>query len=159
MIDLSLATNFCKDVCAKCNIDFTIPIVVNNRLTSTIARITYSDISTPSELQLSRTFIENADAAAAHEILIHECAHYIACKKTGIRQGHNGYFKSIVSFLGGNASAATYKMFYKPSAYKYTVYCPNCGFLFGVNRRTKIINNISLYRCKKCKSFLNYTKE
>lgn len=154
MIDLTLATNFCKELCAKCNVDFTIPITINNRLTSTIARITYKDISTPSELQLSRAFLENANATDAHEILIHECAHYIACKQTGMRQGHNNHFRSIVSFLGGNATSASYKTSYKPSAYKYAVYCPKCGFLFGANRRTKTINNISTYICKNCKSHL-----
>lgn len=85
----------CEDAFAIVGLEFDLPVLINSRLTKTLGRCIYKrcgDQVYPLRIEFSRQFIETSTEQCIQDVILHECAHAIACIETGERQGHNTYF-------------------------------------------------------------------
>lgn len=132
------------------NIKVDFPIVVNNRLSSTLARVVYIN-NKVDRLEYNKMLVRNSsNEAEIIDIIKHECAHIIAFKRTGEYQGHNEYFKKICKEIGcGNLERAVQTNF----RHKYEFICPTCNtVVYATERKSKTFRKImeGLCTCSKC---------
>lgn len=147
----------CIEVFKIVNLDFSLPIVINGRLTKTLGRCIYQRVYgkvAPIRLEFSRQFLETATPHSIDEVIKHECAHAIACIKTGENQGHNNYFKNVCLQIGTTnytTSTSVERTVSDNKIYKYTVICKKCCNICGYYHRAgNVIKNPSCYYCSKC---------
>ena len=132
------------------NIKVDFPVVVNNRLSRTLARVVYKNNKIDC-LEYNKMLVRNSsNEAEVIDITKHECAHIIAFKRTGERQGHNEYFKKVCKEIGcGNLESAVQTNF----RYKYEFICPTCDtVVYATERKSKTFRKImeGLCMCSKC---------
>ena len=132
------------------NIKVDFPIIVNNRLSRTLARVVYKNNKIDS-LEYNKILVRNSsNESEVIDIIKHECAHIIAFKRTGQRQGHNEYFKKVCKEIGcGNLESAVQTNF----RYKYEFICPTCNMVvYGTERKDKRFKDTleGYYVCNKC---------
>ena len=132
------------------NIKVDFPVVVNNRLSRTLARVVYKNNKIDC-LEYNKMLVRNSsNEAEVIDIIKHECAHIIAFKRTGERQGHNEYFKKVCKEIGcGNLESAVQTNF----RYKYEFICPTCDtVVYATERKSKTFRKImeGLCMCSKC---------
>ena len=166
MMTLKEIERRCKDAFAVAGLDlsyFGIDIAINSRLTRTLGRCMYKrrgEEVFPYRIEFSRKFIETSTAQCIQDVILHECAHAIACIETGDRQGHNAYFKRVCAKLGTTNDGTTTeveldKAVSEAQVYKYFVVCKECGQVCGkYHRAGKVIKNIEFYHCS-CGGNLN----
>ena len=57
-------TNYCKEVCGNANVEFSIPVSINGRLTRTLGRVhstrNVNGYVTPQRMEFSRQFLETS---------------------------------------------------------------------------------------------------
>lgn len=143
--------------CQTMKVELDTPILINNRLRTTLGRVCYKRVNNddeeailPSKIEFSKNFILNSSDEDIKEVILHEAAHYIAITLTGERHGHDKYFKSICEKIG-TANDKTFFVDKENSIKtKYTVKCPHCGFENAYSRRGKVINNVENYSCGVC---------
>lgn len=132
------------------NIKVDFPIVVNNRLSRTLARVVYKNNKIDS-LEYNKILTRNSsNEAEVIDIIKHECAHIIAFKRTGQRQGHNEYFKKVCKEIGCEGSGRTRQTNFR---YKYEFVCPVCNdVVYASEYRNKTFKNVMEGRCycSKC---------
>lgn len=128
--------------CAKAGTPCTVPIIINGRLTATLGRVHYINscgTEHVNKIEIARKLVESASDDDCRDIILHECAHYIAFVRTGVRHGHDAYFKRVCAELGTNDDkCATNVNWVKPDSevYKYNIYCSKCGELICNRNRT-----------------------
>ena len=132
------------------NIKVDFPIIVNNRLSRTLARVVYIN-NKVDRLEYNKILARNTcNEAEVIDIIKHECAHIIAFKRTGERQGHNEYFRKVCKEIGcGNLESAVQTNF----RYKYEFICPTCDtVVYATERKSKTFRKImeGLCMCSKC---------
>ena len=158
-------TNFLKENAAKLGHDFDIPVKINARFSSTLGAMRYihnwDGTDTPTSIDISKQLIENASDKSIESTLLHELAHWVAIVEDPYSQahGHDAVFKEICHRLGCDNDKTTANVEYlvnEAKIHKYSVYCPDCGFLRGYARKGKVLKNIHAYRCPKCGSGIYY---
>ena len=145
----------CTEVFKIVNLDFSLPIIINGRLTKTLGRCVYQRICgkvTPIRLEFSRQFLETATPHSIEEVIKHECAHAIACIEKGENQGHNSYFKSVCQRIGTNNDGiftTVERTVLNDKLYKYTIICKDCCNICGYYHRAgNVVKYPSRYTCK-----------
>ena len=134
------------------NIKVDFPIIVNNRLSRTLARVVYVN-NKVDRLEYNKMLARStSNEAEVIDIIKHECAHIIAFKRTGERQGHNEYFRKVCKEIGcGNLESAVQTNF----RYKYEFICPTCNrVVYQSERKSKVFKGIIRgdYRCSRCET-------
>lgn len=157
MYDLNRVTKEFNEACLKAGVTNTNPVKLNGRLTRTLGRVRWLEKEDGEieliDIEFSKQLLETASDRSIRDVILHEAAHLIAFKRTGIQHGHDSYFKAICAELGTtNDKCSGYVETVKAVKYKYTIVCPNCGVLGGYNRMCKTVRNISACSCKKCNS-------
>ena len=130
-------TNICTEACAKCDVEFTVPVVINSRLRKTLGRCHFEMINGlcyPTKIEISKSLLELAEDSLIMDVILHECAHYITTASTFEKHGHDALFKHFCLKIGTNNYTPVTRMTYKnkdghKSFYKYSVYCKKCGKL------------------------------
>lgn len=134
------------------NIKVDFPIIVNNRLSSTLARVVYIN-NKVDRLEYNKMLVRNtSNEAEVIDIIKHECAHIIAFKRTGQRQGHNEYFKKVCKEIGCEGAGRARQTNFR---FKYEFICPTCNrVVYATERKSKTFKNVieGLCRCSKCKT-------
>lgn len=159
MYDIERLKSEITEVCEKADCKLLVPVLINGRLSRTLARVMYQRVGgtcRATAFEFSKMYLENSDDAAIHQTLLHECAHYISWYRTRECHGHDAYFRQICAEIGcidDRAISKTEGLKSAEQAYKYAVYCSNCGYLGGYSRMTKTLKYIGLCRCKKCGNY------
>jgi predicted SprT family Zn-dependent metalloprotease len=84
-----------------------VPINVNNRLKSTIARYRYYGNRRPYDFEFGRYIMNVEDKKALDDVAIHEYAHWYQASVLKSDSGHNPEFRQIVKSLGSDNYHAT----------------------------------------------------
>ena len=79
-----------------------VPINVNNRLKSTIARYRYYNNRRPYDFEFGRYIMNVEDKKALEDVAIHEYAHWYQASVLKTDSGHNPEFRQIVKSLGSD---------------------------------------------------------
>ena len=149
-------TEMCTGICKEVGHKFDIPVKINKRLTSTLARVMYVSFGEnyiKSEMiEFSAKFLESADADAVMKVARHECAHYLVTETTHEKHGHDKMFKEMCKKLKCQNDKVYFeytKTIPDTEFYKYIVKCQECGAIVGkYHRAGKVVKNINNYRCK-----------
>ena len=167
MYDLERVQNEVKETLVKANASLltNVPIQLNGRLTRCLGRIMYRGANGkvyPTRIEFSKLLLEDTHDETIYQVILHECAHYIAWYRTGERHGHDLLFKQICAEIGCTNDGAKCDIEELRSAeqhYKYAIYCPNCGFIGGYSRWSNTLESLPYCTCKKCGSQeLSYVK-
>ena len=149
-------TEYCKEVCGKVNVEFSIPISINGRLTRTLGRVHSTRVNgsvTPQRMEFSRQFLETSSDESIQQVIKHECAHYLVTATTHESHGHDAVFKQMCAAIGCEADKTSTEVERVVEIRdKYEVFCPNCGKIGGFSRMCKTIQNIEHCTCRKCNS-------
>lgn len=151
-------TEKCKEVCARADIPFTIPVQINGRLTRTLGRFMYTmnqktELLTPVRIEFSRQLLQTATDASIISVIEHECAHYLVAVKTGMQHGHDKVFQAACALIGcTNDKPRTQVERTVAVRSKYEVWCDVCHEVVGEYARwCKTLENIDYCTCNKCK--------
>ena len=132
------------------NIKVDFPIIVNNRLSRTLARVVYTN-NKINRLEYNKILVRNSsNESEIIDIIKHECAHIIAFKRTGECQGHNEYFKKVCKEIGCDCPEKQRQTNFR---YKYEFICPTCNrVVYQSERKSKTFKDImeGLCMCSKC---------
>lgn len=168
MMNINDMKILCETACRKYNIPFTLPIVINKRFKRTLGQVTYEYQGqikgvVPIKFEISEALLQSCPDNQVKNVVLHECAHYIAAIVTKENHGHDAYFKSICHTIGTTNDGTYYKDEEITKTLskldKYIIYCPKCGALGGYQRMCATLRNIESCYCKKCKSYgLYYTE-
>ena len=79
-----------------------VPINVNNRLKSTIARYRYYNNRRPYDFEFGRYIMNVENKKALDDVAIHEYAHWYQASVLKTDSGHNPEFRQIVKSLGSD---------------------------------------------------------
>ena len=160
MYNLERVQNEVLETFKKANVSLlaNVPIQLNGRLTRCLGRVMYRSISGktyPTRIEFSKLLLEDTHDETIHQVILHECAHYIAWYRTGERHGHDAMFKQICAEIGctnDGAKCDVEELRTAEKHYKYAIYCPNCGFIGGMSRWGSTLENLPYCTCKKCGS-------
>lgn len=147
-----------EEVCRKANVRFDIPVKLNRKLTRTLGRVhqeCHNGIWEPVSVEFSKQLLETASDKSIRDVVLHETAHVITTIRTGESHGHNNYFKAVCAEIGTSNDGAKTKVERTVAAsalYKYSINCPKCGNIGGMNRMCKTLKEIEFCGCKKCGS-------
>ena len=156
----------CVTACSKYNIEFRLDIEVNPRLTRTLGRVTQTCAGgkwRPTKFELSQRLLDNGSNTAIRDVVLHECAHYIAVEVTRENHGHDAYFRSICHTLGTDNDQTQYRAWSLNDTIakdKYTIRCTTCNEdRGGYARMCPTLKRLDECYCKKCGKFtLTYTQ-
>lgn len=163
-------TKICKSACFCYDMTFDLKIELNARLTRTLGRVKLAAMPdgtwVPTQFEISKKAFEEATADSLRDIVLHECAHYIATKRTGQNHGHDEYFKNICRRIGTSAENTTIKATFKKEdnigkpAHKYSIFCKTCNKEIGNrDKMCPVLRDIDNCYCKKCGQYnLYYTQ-
>ena len=145
----------CQGLSAQFNDTFNIPIVINGRLTRTLGRCCYHNL-TPDRIEISKNVATYCSAEEITQILKHEWVHYYITKITNERHGHDALFRSYCSKIGCAADKPKVELeglkANRDIISKYTVTCEGCGKKYYYNRMTKKLRDLSFCFCAECNS-------
>ena len=165
MYDLARVKEEFNEVCDAAGCPCTVPIEINSRLSTTLGRVDSLNTGgyvTPLKVMFSKSLITTATDEDIRQIVLHEAAHYIAIMRTHEHHGHDSYFKDICAEIGCTNDGATYMteaIKADDKLMRYSIYCPNCGYIKGQGRFTSLLRNLSQFECSKCGSDeLSYIK-
>lgn len=144
-----------------------IALSINGRLTKTQGRCiskAYMGAYYPEKIEISRQLLETGTEQAIIDVIYHECAHALVTIETAEPHGHDAVFKAVCQKIGATRDKASGYVERKENVavdeiYKYTVYCPNCGFIGGYSKMGKRLKNINDCFCGKCNGGNLYYKQ
>ena len=84
-----------------------VPININNRLKSTIARYRYYENRRPYDFEFGRYIMNVENKKALDDVAIHEYAHWYQASVLKTDSGHNSEFRQIVKSLGSDNYKST----------------------------------------------------
>lgn len=84
-----------------------VPINVNNRLKTTIARYRYYNNRRPYDFEFGRYIMNVENKKALDDVAIHEYAHWYQASVLKTDSGHNSEFRQIVKSLGSDNYKST----------------------------------------------------
>ncbi len=149
----------CNRYCGKCGVRFNGTVVINKRLTRTLGQcISIYDPSVeiwyPTRIEISQQLLNTSTDESIKSVIAHECAHYVACKETGEKHGHDALFRSYCNRIGttnNTPTTAVQRTVPPESIYKYTIYCSKCGkFLGGRQRVCRVTKDSADFRSQCC---------
>lgn len=165
MYDLVRVKKEFNEVCDLAGCPCTVPVEINSRLSTTLGRVDSLNAGgyvTPLKVMFSKSLINTATDEDIRQIILHEAAHYIAIIRSHEHHGHDAYFKDICAEIGCTNDGATYMteaIKADDKLMRYSIYCPNCGYLAGQGRFTSLLRNLEHCTCKRCGGDnLSYTK-
>lgn len=149
-------TEMCQKICAEVGHEFTLPIKINKRLTTTLGRVKYiktGDYVRSTLMEFSYQFLSTSTFDSIQEVVQHECAHYLVTEETHQKHGHDATFKAMCARIHCTNDKAIYYSLERNVAeteiYKYFVKCKKCENIVGkYHRAGKIVKNPELYTCK-----------
>ena len=158
-------TEMCKEICAKVNYDFTIPVKINKRLTRTLGRVSWirtNDYVRNTLMEISYQLLTTATEESIWAVVAHECAHYLVIEETHENHGHDAVFKAMCARIGCTNDGTIYydlcRTTPESSIFKYFVTCKKCGNIVGkYHRAGKIVQHPDWYKCK-CGGDLDVTQ-
>lgn len=125
------------------NIDLTVPIEVNGRLSSALGRfISYR--GQPRKIELSKTLLEDYDANTIFDVLNHELIHYALCTLKKPYHDHQAYFIDTCKKLNVSLSGVI-------QAKRVYQYQCDCRILESPTRK-----HLKHYHCADCKGGFTY---
>lgn len=149
----------CTLACAKYDVEFNVNITINARLTRTLGRV-ISEVQEngewrPTKFELSKQLVEQGTEDTIRDVVLHECAHYIAIETSREAHGHDAYFRSICYRIGTTNDGMVTKdaKFKLPEEkrHKYSVYCNHCNeFVGGFAKMCPTLKHIDECYCKRC---------
>ncbi len=110
------------------------------------------------EIRVSDRLVER-HPGKVEEILKHELGHAIVIKECGKdAKPHGEEWKSAMEEMGVENPEATHDL--DLAEYRYVIVCSNedCDMKMGRHRRSKLVKNVGLYRCKDCGGTLKRKK-
>ncbi len=161
MYDLSRLQKEVKEVCENAGVKLKVPVQINTRLRTTLGQVCYTG-DDPTKIEFSQQLLDTSTDEAIRQVLLHECAHYICDVRDGTSHGHDAYFRAVCKEIGCVNNKTTYRVERLRGCgpvYKYEVYCPECGYIKGYNRKGHILKNLSHCHCNKCGSYNLYYKQ
>ena len=145
----------CEQLSRHFGDEFDIPVYEDDTLPATTLGICrYARGLRPFEIGINPMLIKSNNVKDIMNTIKHEWAHYYMAK-TGrytyrTRIWHNKEFKELCAKIGCNGEPHTPEGYedYAKAAYKYIVYCTDCGkILGGYQKQGKILKNIKLGLC------------
>ena len=147
-----------KDIIAECerlsnmmNVDFDLPVRINNRLTRTLGRVCYEG-GVPYVMEISGPMLKTCTDASIIEVVRHEWAHWYAWVASGEIHGHDQYFRDICHKIDCTHDRSRNKVERlvsdKPIS-KYTITC-GCGQQWHYARMCDTIRHIDYCSCPNC---------
>lgn len=145
------------DACEGVGVKVQVPIMANGRLTRTLGRV-HSERKAgepwkATRVEFSKQLLETSTDETIRDVILHEAAHYVVVTRTGESHGHDAVFKAACAELGTTNDGTTTKVESTVAAtalYKYTIDCPRCGNIGGMNRMCKTLREINWCTCRKC---------
>lgn len=134
---------------------FSIPVLLNGRLSKTLGRVhfTQSNINgelSPLKMEFSKKFLEIGSNEEIKKVIAHEWAHYYLTKTTKENHGHDNAFNRLSAEMGGNTGTSLEIENFKET-YKYIAYCEECGAMAGGYARAgKVVKTPYLYKSRCC---------
>ena len=125
MYDIERVTKEFSDTLEKAGCKLDVPVTINGRLTSTLGRVIYRG-NNPYKVEFSKQFLGTSTDDCIYQVILHEAAHFIAAKRSGVCHHHDGYFKQICAEIGcTNDQTKTHveRTVALEKIYKYVVYC------------------------------------
>ena len=159
---VEIITALCVEYCARCGVEFNAPVAINPALTRTLGRCFIqsafnTDFWRPYKMEFSQILLETGTDQCIKDVIMHECAHYVATYKTNKNHGHDAIFKAYCAQIGTTNDGTQFFNFErKPdvkmdAVWRYTLYCEKCGsFLGGKSRNSKTLQNIHQYHSTCC---------
>lgn len=149
-------TKICEEICADAGHKFTIPVIINKRLTRTLGRVVWirnNNYVRNSSMEFSYEFLLTSSLDSIKAVVAHECAHYLVIEETHESHGHDAVFKSMCSRIGCTNDGTVYKgisrLVPETQIYKYFVTCEDCGAVVGkYHRAGKVVQHPENYTCK-----------
>lgn len=131
--------------------ELTIPVVVNGRLTRTMGRFKYrvrnSDgYKTPISIELSKYFVKNNDSTTIFQVLKHELVHYALFMKDEPNSDGHPHFENELKRLGVVSQDTIHHLNIKVKPANQVVYqCLDCKSKF--KRRRRLSHDGKYHRC------------
>ena len=158
---VEIITALCVEYCAKCGVEFNAPVSINPALTRALGRCFIRATARtgwrPYKMEFSQTMLKIGTDECIKNVIMHECAHYVATYITRENHGHDAIFKAYCAQIGTTNDGTQFFNFEtKPNVkmdaiWRYTMYCEKCGdFLGGRARNSKTLQNIHQYHSNCC---------
>lgn len=154
MMTISQIKKVCDVACDRYGINFYLDININTRFTRTLGRVTYNidanNRCKPTKFELSKQLLETSTDGQILDVVLHECAHFIAIELTGEPHHHDAYFKKICHTIGtSNDAPSTDDVNIK---YRYDIFCKDCNKrIGGYSRMCATLRRLDECYCKNCK--------
>ena len=113
---------------------FSIPVTINGRLTSTFGRVFHRrelDGYKPLRMEFSKQLLETASDESIVDVIKHEWCHYYITKTTKQNHGHDWDFKRLCYRIGCGGSPTTAIERVVEVKEKYELFCSDCGKKVG----------------------------
>ena len=157
MYDIKRIEARCKELSAKVNDTFNIPVELNGRLTRTLGRVTQMQagkIWKSTKMEISKALLATATDESVEAVIDHEWAHYYVTKSTGEYHGHDSAFKRVCAMIGctnDGTQTRVERTVSESAMYKYVVRCNNCNEdIAFYTRMCSTLKNIDECYCKRC---------
>ena len=152
---ISEIEKICKNGCKKYGIKFDIPIEISNRMKTTYGYVEFKidrekeKKYKPLKIVFAKFLFEEGNQSELINTILHELAHYIVLKQYPTKNhGHDKIWKKVAKDLGIKPNMyANSKDLGNPPKPKYVVKCCSCGATSNYYRKSKVIKNLSSYRC------------
>lgn len=144
-------TEICSKICADAGYEFTIPVRINKRLTSTLGRVKYivrGGRCYNESMEFSYKFLDSSSLDDIMNVIKHECAHYLTTAETQEHHGHDQVFKAMCARIGCVNDKTFYTGGDLTDQYKYVITCQKCHKNFTRSRKCKITEHPEDYQCK-----------
>ena len=160
MMGLKDLYKICYDLSEQFGDEFSVPIVINNRLTSTLgqslAKWNHEEgYMYPTGIEISGRALRDLCDEDIIDVVKHEWTHYYLTKTDPtVRHGHDMVFKDLCKKTGCNGDPdmeiRTRDGRSVLRTHKYTVICPKCGEIAGYDRMCRTLKRIDLAEHTAC---------
>lgn len=154
--NLEMVIEECKRLSDIKGDEFSIRVVVNGRLSTTLGRVLstkniVTGACTAKQMEISKKLLDFGTDNDIKKVIAHEWCHYYLTKTTEEFHGHNKLFKELCSEMGGTTGTSTVIEGYKDIKHKYETYCSCCGNMVGTySRAGNTIKNPENYQSSCC---------
>ena len=156
MLNEKEITILCQEICTKVGYDFTIPVKINKRLTSTLGRVSWiktNGFVRSTLMEFSYKFLCTATIDSIQDVIAHECAHYLVIAETHENHGHDTIFKEMCAKINcindGAICHSLSRTVPETEIYKYFAICDDCKKIVGKYYRAgKVVQHPEHFNCK-----------
>ena len=133
------------------NVNFRLPVRINNRLTRTLGRVCFTD-GTPYVMEFSGPMLKTCSKDSIIQVIRHEWAHWYCWIETGKIHGHDAFFRNVcrkINCTHERSQNTVEKLVGAKPITKYTVSC-SCGKTWDYARMCNTIKHINYCYCPSC---------